>query len=277
MYHKFHTKVLFIAIFSVLVFSPVVSKAQTIPSQTERAQLVATINWLLAQIEVLQAQIDAQSEKTPYTYSSDDNYEIVNTFYYGKNFEAIYEVNRALDLVRRDKITGPRSLDVRVFNDKNSTLGGFVELPAGDEMWIIGLNRDDFERGNEMSENIYKVLMIHEYAHLVTFYMEDFVEDFEDTFWTAEDKRHARAIERLDDEEADEKLEDYYEAHKNDFVSDYATYSVDEGIAETFVSFVLEKKPVRGFKKEDAKVLSMYANSKLLQIRNELRQNLDLD
>ena len=299
MYHKFHTKVLFIAIFSVLVFSPVVSKAQTIPSQTERAQLVATINWLLAQIEVLQAQIDAQSEKTPYTYSSDDNYEIVNTFYYGKNFEAIYEVNRALDLVRRDKITGPRSLDVdlwdmfvevigeraarqyvrefRVFNDKNSTLGGFVELPAGDEMWIIGLNRDDFERGNEMSENIYKVLMIHEYAHLVTFYMEDFVEDFEDTFWTAEDKRHARAIERLDDEEADEKLEDYYEAHKNDFVSDYATYSVDEDIAETFVSFVLEKKPVRGFKKEDAKVLSMYANSKLLQIRNELRQNLDLD
>ncbi len=297
-YKKFGFGAIFSVLLLVFLVSPVITSAQTIPTTSERARLMAQINFLLEQIQILQTQIAAQSERTPYTYSSRDDYEIVDTFYYGKDFEAIYEVNRALDLVRRDKITGPRSLDVdlwdmfvevigedaalkyvtefRVFNDKESSLGGFVELSAGAKQWIVGFNRDDFELGNKMSEDIYKVLMIHEYAHILTFYMNDFVESFENTFWTAEDKRHSKALAKLDDEEINERLEEYYETHKNDFVSDYATYSSEEDIAETFVTFVLEEKPVRVFKKEDAKVLAMYDNSKLLQIRTELRKNLNL-
>ncbi len=299
MRRSIYTGALFLAIFLVFSGTPHITTAQTTAVVATRAQMLAQIDWLLEQIKILQAQLAAQSEKTPYTYSSNDNYEIVDTFYYGKDFEAIYEVNKNLDLIRRDKITGPRSLDVdlwdmfvnvigeraareyitefRVFNDKESTLGGFVELQPGAEKWIVGFNRDDFEVGNDKSESIYKVLMIHEYAHLVTFYMDNFVEDFEDTFWTAEDNRHAKKLTTLDDKAADKELENYYSNHKNDFVSDYATYSPEEDIAETFVAFVLEKKPVRGFKKEDAKILSMYANPQLLEIRNELRKNLELD
>ena len=301
MLRSFYKGALFLAVFTILAFSgaPAPVQAQIAPTPAERAQLIAHINWLLAQIQILQAQLAAQPEKTPYTYSSNDNYEIVDTFYYGKDFEAIYEVGRNLELIRRDTISSPRTVDedlwdmfvgvigkkaareyiteFRVFNDKESSLGGFVELPAGAKDWIVGFNRDDFDRDANISENIYKVLMIHEYAHLVTFYMKDFVDNFEENFWTIEDKRHAKLLTKLDEEGVDRKLEEYYEAHKNDFVSDYATYSPEEDIAETFVTFILEDKPARSFKKEDAKVLSMFTNSRLLEIRSELRKNLALD
>jgi len=294
-----HFRALFLAVFLVFYSAPLFLNAQTVSTVSERAQMMAQINWLLEQIQLLQAEVATRDDRSPYTYSSNKSYEIVDTFYYGQDFEAIYEVNSSLNLIRRDKITSPRSLDTdlwemfvsvigekaaanhirefRVFNDKDSSLGGFVELPAGDKSWIVGFNRDDFEPGNEMSENIYKILMIHEYAHLITFYMNDFVTNFEKNFWTAEDRRHARLVAKLSDESADEEMEEYYENHQNDFVSDYATYNSDEDIAETFVPFVLEKKPLRNSTKEDAKILSMYADSRLVAVRNELRKNIGLD
>ena len=298
MYRKFFTGVLFLAIFMVFSVTAVPAKAQTIPTPAERAALIAQINFLLETIQLLQAQLEARTEKTPYTYRSNDNYVIIDTFYYGKDFEAIYEIDRDLNLIRRDKTTAPRELDeklwemfvdtvgdqaarryiteFRVFNNKESSLGGFIELPAGEDKWIVGFNRDDFKPGNDLSRQIYTVLMLHEYAHLQTFYMKDFVENFADRFWTTADKRHAKKITELSGAEIDQKLQNYYQNHQNDFVSDYATYSFDEDVAETFVDFILEDKPTSDYRKKDAKILYMYKNRELLELRSELRRNLGL-
>ncbi len=291
---------------------PQTTLAQTPPSATTRAALLAQIEALLQQIQVLQALVNERlSEEIQIkeittkpqlnAQNEDDEFEIFETFYFGTDFEAIYEVDSDLKLIRRDLRTGVRVSDLRlwdlfvdtigkketkryidefrVFDQSTSHIGAFVELrrsTAAPDYWILGINEDDFDSRSDPSRRSYSALFIHEFAHLIIEDEEEIMADFTDSFWSQKDLRHARATEELSGQELDDALEEYYEDNENDFVSDYATYNPDEDFAETFTYFVINNRPRNTNDLWSDKVDFMYEFDRLTDLRLEIRDNLDL-
>lgn len=303
---------LFLFLGASLLATPLSTQAQTanVVSSSQRALLLAQLDRLLEQIAYLQAQISllqttqtTASEVKIITQTAKDNdFEIYETHYFGNDFEAIYEVGSRLKLIRRDITTGNRISDLRlwdlfidtvgrkeatyyidefrVFDKSSSDIGAFVELRRSSvkgDYWILGVNEDDFDPSSDVSRRRYQLLFVHEFAHLFMADMDSWVEDFTDEFWTARDFRHSRGLETLSGQDLEDALEEYYDDHTDEFVTDYATFNPEEDIAETFMYFVTQNKPTSRREKQNAKVLFMYDNDYLVELRDNIRDNLDLN
>ena len=72
---------------------------------------------------------------------------------------------------------------------------------------------------------------------------------------------------------SEDLLYKYYEEHPEEFVSDYASSSPVEDIAETFAEFVLRNKPT-GNTIAEQKILFFYKEPALVELRNLLRNRL---
>ena len=70
-----------------------------------------------------------------------------------------------------------------------------------------------------------------------------------------------------------EELWNYYTAHKDEFVTDYAASTTQEDWAETFTMFVLSEKP-QGDSIVQQKILFFYDYPELVEIRDYIRNNL---
>ncbi|KXJ98762.1 MAG: hypothetical protein UZ19_OD1000611 [Parcubacteria bacterium OLB19] len=93
------------------------------------------------------------------------------------------------------------------------------------------------------------------------------------SFWTVADEANSQSIKRA---RADNKLvitENYFEKNEDRFVNDYAVNDLIEDMAETFVYFVREDKPI-GNTIRDQKIRSFYQESNLVKIRTQIRENL---
>lgn len=265
----------------------------------EQVAIDAKIEQLLQQISYLQDLLAARQAQTTEETTAAGPYEIYKTYYFPNTYESIYEVAYDLDLVRRDSDTQTRSIDqtlwdmfidtvgdtavseyhvseFRVYDEDDSAIAAFVERKRGTHNWILGINRAEYNRNDRASKELYTLLLIHEYAHLISF-DEDIADDFADDFWNSTDYAHAHSLENLSEHRLETALENYYDDNKGRFVSDYATYSPDEDLAETFVTFVTDNAPQGSGKNEkEEKILWMYGNSTLLDARSEIRENLDL-
>jgi hypothetical protein len=71
----------------------------------------------------------------------------------------------------------------------------------------------------------------------------------------------------------DSFLKEFYQKTKDYFVSDLARNNPNEDFAETFANFVLKEKPIDN-KVNSQKIIWMYQQPELVQIRNEMLESL---
>lgn len=262
------------------------ANAKNVDSSEERVMLLGQIKELLAEVVHLQALLEKQSLST--------SYSPYKTVFFNRPFEAIYLVedgqllpvgsNQSVRLVDRQlfglfssvlgqDIVSSKVKEWRVFNDSISDLGAFVELKTGTDDWVVGVNRFSFSNSDSQIKKYFANLFIHEYFHIILFSDPVFNEAFQNKFWTTLDYKHKATSESSSETNRFDILRSYFESNKDRFVSDYATLSPDEDMAETFVSFVLEPKPI-GFTISERKILYFYNNSGLVSVREKLRDNL---
>jgi Putative zinc-binding metallo-peptidase len=286
------TKKALIVLLLVAIFlgpvAPSVSAAAVTPSES-RVQVLVQIQKLLAEVlrlqEILKARGFVALEYTPY-----------QSVFFPLSFETVYLVKNG-NLVNVKKGGVVRTVDQqlfnlftsvigeeavkkhvkewRVFQNDSNDLGAFVELIAGSEDWIVGVNRDSYDANDEQIVVSFVNLFVHEYAHILLFNKPEFETTFKNTFWTSSDLAHQAKVERVSANSRFTVMSHYFDNNPTRFVSDYATMNADEDMAETFLTFILEDKPT-GTSIKDKKILSFYKESDLVKLRTQLRANLSL-
>ncbi|MEA1975918.1 MAG: hypothetical protein U9N10_10395 [Bacillota bacterium] len=157
--------------------------------------------------------------------------------------------------------------------------------------------KDALDENGEFNEE-FTGTVIHEFAHVLTlnsseidvnnieevdtFIVEEgrtnknsYMNLFYQKFWNNIYEEHQELLNNADSENYDITNE-FYEKYEDQFVSDYAATNPGEDIAETFRIFVLEDKPVENLIK-DKKILFMYEFEELVKIRDEIRNNLEIE
>lgn len=148
------------------------------------------------------------------------------------------------------------------------------------------------EEGNLTEEGISTV--VHETGHIITLcddqvylpcwegwgdetveemYQEDsYIMEFYNEFWLPIADEYVGA-DGLSDDEGMEASYEYYDAHQNDFVTEYAATNEEEDMAESFMTFVLEDKPT-GDTLADQKVLFYYEYPEFVEYRDQYRMEI---
>lgn len=284
-------------ILSALITQPLSAQAAT------RAEMLIQINQLLQQIEYLQSLI-AQREAVNYSQSQsqrshETRYATADSEYYTGTYTGIYYVyNARLSFADGTNYTTHQQLwdlfvetvgkeaadtyidEFRVFHDDESDLGAFVETKTtinDKKRWILAINSFDYDMADSVNHHLYQELLVHEFAHILMFEFPDLASDFKEEFWNRTDLRHASRVANADREDVEALLENYYQSNKDEYVSDYATYSPDEDLAETFAEFVMSEKPHHAETEVEDKIVYLYMYPELVDYRETIRSNLGLD
>ncbi len=163
-------------------------------------------------------------------------------------------------------------------------LASMVVSPNDDgsgERWLIQI--DDADLADDLMGTL-----VHEYAHYLTLNEQqvEYTNDFSVDLY-CEEGLIARKDSLLTDfylrfwqefiiDDAYETSYHFYLRNSSAFVSDYAATNASEDIAETFRVFVLEDKPTDNSVAAQ-KVMFFYERPRYVELRNTIRQNLDLD
>ncbi|KDR95511.1 Putative zinc-binding metallo-peptidase [Peptoclostridium litorale DSM 5388] len=165
--------------------------------------------------------------------------------------------------------------------------------------WRLAIDiRDALDADKKHTEE-FNNTVLHEFAHIMTLNKdqmmplrneyslnytveegtlkkESYLNQFYNKFWLDIIDEHSE-IESLDitEDERYEKNTDFYEKHKDRFVSDYAATNPAEDIAETYRCFITQPKP-SGDSVKDKKILFMYQFEELVNYRNDIRKDLGL-
>lgn len=292
LYKKIATYTLFFVALVLLGTAPHQASAQTVSS---RVTVVSSIDSLKAEVVRLQKQLAillaAQAATRPEALPSGP-YELR---FFDRSFDSIYRVDgdglvriggRSTGVHSDEKklfqllvaVAGKSALtnyvhEWRVFNDKGTDLGAFVESIANTDKWVVGVNRANFDDGDDESVEAFVELLTHEFAHILLDENPEFRTEFKADFWTKADVAHANRIKSIDFDDRTEELEEYYIDNERRFVSDYATSNVDEDLAETFVEFVFNETPSDRLVRNQ-KVLSFYQESWALTARQGILARL---
>ena len=257
-------KSIVIALALILLLGPVTTFASNKISQPEqtKAQLLEQIQKLLAEVLRLQAILKERTATKSQTFS---NYTPYQAVFFSLPTERIYLVDndQLINLKRTETVrtvdkqlfdlfvdvVGEEAVESnlkewRVFKNDSSDLGAFVELIAGTEDWIMGVNRDGYIQGDRQVIESFINLYIHEYGHILLFSKPDFEKYFKSSFWNKSDNLHESKVKQASASAKFAIMSNYYSDNQNRFVSDYATMNAEEDMAEAFLAFVLEDKPI---------------------------------
>jgi hypothetical protein len=293
---------IFLVAFLVL---PLVTKAETtyLTENVYRAQLLELIASLQQQIVFLQQQLQArkenasqviagQSTEGPLSQSVDmivryniDTSGVVSDIANKKHrdyFERVFALYP-------DQYDGYVSR-VAVYDADSSEFDAFVEtIPPQHERWLYAVNESMLK---DVTSTWNTELIIHELAHIVSYETEgeepllaertcdayfkrhgcpvvgSYLDSFVEAFWEGDDLDRAEEFAAADDEY--ESAYAYYEDHETEYVSDYAAVAPEEDFAESFMYFMLEKKPVGKTAKQ--KVAFFGTFNDLVEMREEIRE-----
>lgn len=258
-------------------------------AEVSRASLLAQIQTLLEEVQRLQKLLEARTAALdPATYTP------YKSVFFPLRFETMYLVKQGelhpllgesnsevadeelftlfTDIVGEAAVS-EYVKEWRVFENSSTDLGAFVELMAGTEDWIVGVNRESYDKTNPQIVEAYANLFVHEYAHIIFFETSEREDSFASRFWTVADYRHARAVEEASARDRFALMRRYYDNNERRFVGDYATMNVEEDMAESFVAFVREDKPA-GTSLRDRKIKFFYEYDDFVTTRTELRSRL---
>jgi hypothetical protein len=98
---------------------------------------------------------------------------------------------------------------------------------------------------------------------------DSYLNRFYQRFWgdIAAEWEEINAI--VDDEERDDRLYEFYRAHRDQFVTDYAVTSPEEDIAESWMFYMLAPQPA-GASLAEQKILFFYEWPELVALRDEI-------
>ena len=289
---------LFLALFFTTLTPAGEVRAQTMVG-AERNALILQINSLIKEINRLQALLNERRQQAflSATTNTDGTYK---TRYYNDDVETIFpvvggelrsrgsivprQVDRALFNILAatlgDEVVSKYVRELRVFDDEVRDIGAFIELKAGTDEWIIGINRsvyDDYQFSSpERIDEFYQPLFVHEYAHLLAFYDDDIEDEFAERFWDSADWRHSKRLGSLSGDKRFELMSNYYFTHEDEFATDYATLHPDEDLAESFVEFVYADRLPFGTRVLDQKLHFFSDYPAFVSAREKFRSNLGL-
>lgn len=145
--------------------------------------------------------------------------------------------------------------EFRVGDAPDSDTLAYVYQDTNPQYWVLAANLATSEDETQLIATL-----VHEYAHILTLTESEMVAgvddcatietsegcavddaylwQFQQQFW-ADYGDDAPDVDNGDDDIA----YDFYLAHEDDFVSDYAATNVVEDLAESFMTFVLEEQP----------------------------------
>lgn len=274
---------------------PVTASANTNLSEQHRLELLKQIQRLLDQVRVLQKQLEAKQFHSLVSGSIVKNRIPYESQFYIFPHEAIYFVvdGKLINSDSKRKVgdTAQKTFDLftavvgekavknsvdewRVFNNQKSDIGAYVELmettEEGPRDWVVGVNREGFDAESTKS---FANLFVHEYGHILFYDKPTFEERYKNSFWTTADAKHGEEVSKAMSDEKFSLTQDYYEENSKRFVSDYATVSFGEDMAETFVYFIREDKPISNSVRNQ-KILAFYQEPDLVEIRTQIRANL---
>ena len=169
----------------------------------------------------------------------------------------------------------------RVGDDPDSDTLAYVYQDSDPSLWVLAANLATIE-----DDGLLVSTLVHEFAHILTLGPEQFdpkvascptleldegcafddslLYDFEQRFWSGYD-------DAPDPGNADADLAwEFYQAHEDDFVSDYAATNVVEDVAESFMTFVLEDEP-EGDSVVAQKIAFFWEQPDLVAVRERIR------
>ncbi len=283
---------------------PATSLAQaTFDEATYRKLLMELIVNLQQQIKLLQLERNQINSTETQDYFNEADLEGFVDVLYSYEIKSPEEVSEIADGAHRKYFAEvfkifPQEYDelikeLVVFSEDSSDYDAFVQtLPPKHERWLFAVN----EAGVSDYSSIENTeLVIHELAHIISYgegvslssskvancepYFKNhgcpsassFLRKYVDEFWSAKDLE--RADDLTDSEDVFSAVDNYYENHKDEFVSDYAATSPEEDFSETFMWFTLNKKVSAGTEASD-KIDFFNRFSKFLELKQEINNNI---
>jgi hypothetical protein len=191
------------------------------------------------------------------------------------------EVWETFERVATPDFTADVMAEYRVGDAPDSDTLAYVYQTSDPEYWVLAANLATSRDTEQLIATL-----IHEYAHILTLGTnqvdpaagscstldldegcadpDSLLQAFQETFWSG--YGDAPDAANSDPDVAYE----FYLAHEEDFVSDYAATNVVEDIAESFMTFVLEEEPAAGTVTA-AKLLFFWDEPDLVAIRERIR------
>jgi hypothetical protein len=191
------------------------------------------------------------------------------------------EVWETFERVATPDFTADVMAEYRVGDAPDSDTLAYVYQTSDPEYWVLAANLATSRDTEQLIATL-----IHEYAHILTLGTnqvdpaagscstldldegcadpDSLLQAFQATFWSG--YGDAPDAANSDPDVAYE----FYLAHEEDFVSDYAATNVVEDIAESFMTFVLEDEPAAGTVTA-AKLLFFWYEPDLVAIRERIR------
>lgn len=273
--------VLFIVFMSTTLSAPLTAAAYTKPrTEAERQELILTLLKEVLRLQTKLAKLQSASgvaNRQPYQAVLFDL--PVETTYFVDAGVLTPVRGGVVRTVDQDifnlfvGVLGKRAVtkyvaEWRVYNEPDSDVDAAVESIGDSERYVVNINRAGYT-DRPLTRLSFARLFVHEYSHLLFFARPELATEYADHFWSVADEAHSAAVAGG----ATASLASYYAANTNRFVSEYATMSPDEDMAESFVEFVFTDRPTETLLK-NKKVLSYYAEEELLAVRTDLRKNL---
>jgi len=178
-----------------------------------------------------------------------------------------------------------------VFSDGvDETMAYMENQDDGLVIWFLALDPADSIAKNGNFTRDFDETIIHEFGHLLTLNGSQMDNNAVNTYVAYEGRLKEKAYLNLFyqafwadimdeykhtvDEESDEDVYAFYEAHEDMFVGDYAATNPEEDIAESFRVFVTGNRP-KGDSIKDQKVLFFYGFDELVDMRDMMRSHLN--
>jgi len=278
--------VLSIVVFTLLASGmPVEAASYSVPrTETERQQLIVKLLKEVVRLQKLLAEKleKANADREPYesvlfSLPIETTYFVDSVQLVPARGGVIRPVDQEIFSLFRDVI-GKAAVEKyvaewRIFNVENSDIDAAVESIGDTGRYVVSVNRAGYS-DRTLTRRSFANLFIHEYSHLLFFERPEFVTDYTDAFWSRADMTHSDAVARAASSRQASLLRSYYEANTDRFVTDYATVSPDEDMAETFVAFVVNEAKPAASSVKNQKIRNFYTDPAFVTVRNMLRNNL---
>ena len=173
-----------------------------------------------------------------------------------------------------------------IFTDgSGNVLAATDQLSEAPDAWSLEVDIADAQYKAELTYTL-----LHEYAHVLTLNNTQFRADgadgetyesedeplagdsylnlFYQEFWTDIYTEWELAYD-------EDYLDDFYEEHSDEFLTDYAATEPEEDIAESWLYFIIERQP-EGDSIAEEKILFFYDFPAMVALREEIRDNLYL-
>jgi hypothetical protein len=173
-----------------------------------------------------------------------------------------------------------------IFTDgADNVLAATDQISEAPEAWSLEIDIADVADKAELTYNL-----LHEYAHVLTLNDSQFVIGLgrEDTYqsedaWTTSDSYLNLFYQQFwtdiytEWELAydEDYLDEFYEEHSDEFLTDYAATEPEEDIAESWLYFIISERPSGGSVAEQ-KIDFFYRFPDMVSLREEIRDNLYL-